>query len=141
MANLKVKPLEWYMMGDQEELFLEGYVPVPDTFELVGRDGYYCYLDFVWFEYQGVGYFAFPGFTSQKAREHFCYTITVNDEAILLQKEAEAMQTVLKTTRDSAVKKAIRQRLQLHRTALELRECRRDAAKPRPSWSSNKVEY
>lgn len=83
MPKLKVKPLEWYMQEDPEDLAEQGYTPLPADFELIGRDGYYCRGNDVWFEFEGVGYRAYPSSERHRAREYFCYTLTVNDEAIL----------------------------------------------------------
>lgn len=124
MPKLKVKPLEWYMQGDIEDLAEEGYVMIQPR---IGRDGYYCQGDDVWFEYDGRAYWAYPGATKQKARDYFLYTLTVNDEAILPRREVEAMRTVLNTCRDAGVKKAIRERLTLHEKAAQLRSTGRNA--------------
>ena len=116
--KLKVKPLEWYMEDkDAEDFAEEGYRSVADDFELVGRDGYYCRGNSVWFEVAGRGYIAYRN--NHKAREYFCYTFAVNDEAILPVREVEAMEQVLKTSRDSAVRKAISKRLNLHNASKE----------------------
>jgi hypothetical protein len=125
MPNLKVKKLEWYMpkwVKDQDRDLKE----VPDGFPLVGRDGYYCRGDEVWFEYQGRGY---QTRTGPEEREFFCYTLTVNDEAILMSREVEAIETVLATSRDANVKKALWARLNLHNEAFDLRNHIRQAQK------------
>jgi hypothetical protein len=127
MPKLKVKPLEWYMENDPEELAEEGYTPLPNYYRLVGRDGYYCRGDFVWFEVDGVGYQAYPRSERGRARQYFCYDFEVNDEAILPIREVEAMKTVLKTSRDSSVRKAIQASLRRHENALDLRESGRRA--------------
>lgn len=127
MPKLKVKPLEWYMQEDPEDLAEQGYTPLPADFELIGRDGYYCRGNDVWFEFEGVGYRAYPSSEQNKAREYFCYTLTVNDEAILPQREAVAMRLVLKTCRDATVKKAIRERLNVHEQAVQLKYTGRNA--------------
>lgn len=127
MPKLKVKPLEWYMEYDPEELAEEGYVPLPDDFELVGQDGYYCRGNDVWFEVDGVGYRAYPSSERRKAREYFCYDLKVNDEAILPEREAQAMKVVLNTCRDSGVRKAVNKRLRLHEDAKDLRDTGRRA--------------
>ncbi len=128
MPNLKVKELDWYMKRDLEEHQEEGYyTPLPETFKLLGRDGYYCRGLDVWFEYNGVGYAAYPRETRQQARESFCYDLTVNDEAILPSREAEALRMVLKTSRDGTLKKAIRSKLYTHDSAVGLRETGRSA--------------
>lgn len=126
MPKLKVRPLEWYMQRDHEDLVETGYVPIP-RFLMIGRDGYYCYNNRVWFEYDSVGYLAYPQLTPERAAEYFCLTFTVNDEAILMPREVEAMRQVLKTTRDASVRKSLQARLRLHRDALSLRQCSRDA--------------
>ena len=128
MPKLKVKPLEWYMEYDPEELAEEGYTPLPDYFKLVGRDGYYCRGDFVWFEVDGVGYQAYPRAERGMARKYFCYDFEVNNEAILPEREVVAMNQVLKTCRDAQVKKAINRRLRLHENAIDLRDSGRRAA-------------
>lgn len=127
MPKLKVKPLEWYMNNDPEDLVDQGYEPIENSVALIGRDGYYCYGDTVWFEVGGVGYLAYPGTDRKRAREYFCYDLTVNDEAILPNREAEAMRAVLKTSRDSGVRKAINVRLRLHEQAVDLRNTARSA--------------
>lgn len=127
MPKLKVRPLEWYMQEEPEVLAEEGYEPLPAGFELVGRDGYYCRGNDVWFEFEGVGYRAYPRATKQRAREYFCYTLEVNDEAILPQREAVAMRLVLATCRDAGVKKALQKRLRLHEDAVDLRRTGRNA--------------
>ena len=127
MPKLKVKPLELYMENDPEELVEEGYLPLPAYFQLVGRDGYYCRGDFVWFEVDGVGYQAYPRAERGRAREYFCYDLEVNEESILPEREVHAMRTVLKTSRDSGVRKAIQDCLRRHENALDLRETGRRA--------------
>lgn len=124
MPNLKVKPLEWYMQDDIEGLAEQGYVMIHPR---IGRDGYYCQGIDVWFEYDGRAYWAYPSLTKQKAKECFCYTLAVNDEAILPKREVEAMKVVLKTCRDAGVKKAIRKRLNLHEQALNQKYTGRNA--------------
>jgi hypothetical protein len=128
MPNLKVKELDWYMKRDLEEFREEGYYkPLPETFKLLGRNGYYCRGLDVWFEYNSVGYAAYPSFTRQQARESFCYDLTVNDEAILPNKEAEALRMVLKTSRDGNLNKMIRSKLYTHESAVSIRETGRRA--------------
>jgi hypothetical protein len=127
MPKLKVKRLEWYMNMDPQKLLDQGYTPVNHDAMLLGRDGYYCYGDTVWFEVGGVGYNAYPGTDRRRAREYFCYDFTVNNEAILPRREAEALRTVLKTSRDSSVRKAIIPRLRLHEQAVYLRDTGRNA--------------
>lgn len=127
MPNLKVKPLEWHMEKEPEELAEEGYTPLPDYFKLVGRDGYYCRGDFVWFEVDGVGYQAYPRAERGMARKYFCYDFEVNEESILPTREVEAMRAVLKTSRDSSVRKAIQASLRRHEIALGSRETGRRA--------------
>ena len=133
MATLKVKPLEWYMEDKTHaELLEDGYSEVSKDFPLVGRDGYYhcakwgdgvnhCWLNATWFEFNGRGYYAYPTSTRERAREYFCYNLTVNDEAILPEREVRAMRDVLKVSRDSAVKRVLRARVRLHEEALDLR--------------------
>jgi hypothetical protein len=125
MPKLKVKPLEWYMKKEAENLAKQGYTPLSSDFELIGRDGYYCRGNKVWFEFKGVGYWEYPESGRSNAREDFCYTLTVNDEAILPQREFVAMRQVLKTCRDAGVKKTIRERLYVHEQAVQLRSIRR----------------
>ena len=127
MSKLKVKPLEWYMKEEHEDLLEDGYRVI--DFRLVGRDGYYCRGNNVWFEYNGQGYKAFPNATRKQAREYFCYDLTVNAEAILTQREVDAMQTVLDTVTDAAVRKALNARLRLHEQSVAIRESGRAAAK------------
>ena len=131
MPTLKVKPLEWYMQEDAEGLAEQGYTQTHDTFPLIGRDGYYCCDDNVWFEVDGKGYDAYPRTCRAKAREYFCYSLTHNDEAILTSREENAMREVLKITRDAAVRRVITKRLQLHTESLSLRETVRQAMKVR----------
>lgn len=127
MPSLKVKPLEWYHTCDLEALIDQGYTPLPESFPKVGRDGYYCLGDKVWFEYDGLAYEAFPKRPSVSARELFCYDLVVNDEAILPQREVDAMKELLGISRDPGVKKAVRKRLSLHERALGRRQTIRDA--------------
>jgi hypothetical protein len=119
MANLKVRSLMNGMIdGIEESEFSE----VPYDFPLIGRNGYYCRGEDVWFEYQGRGYLFGKTF---KAKPYFQYDLVVNDEAILMEREARAMETILKTSRDSNVRKAISARLRIHEEASELRDIRR----------------
>lgn len=128
MATLKVKQLEWYMKDSVEEMIEDGYYkPLPDTFKLIGRDGYYCRGNDVWFEHNGIGFAAYPNCSRMKARESFCYDLKVNDEAILPKREVEALRTILKTNRDGSLKKAIRTRLYTHESAVSIRETGRRA--------------
>lgn len=124
MPKLKVKPLEWYMQDDIEGLAEQGYVMIHPR---IGRDGYYCQGTDVWFEYDGRAYWAYPHSTKEKAKDYFCYTLKVNDEAILPKREVEAMKVVLKTCRDACVKKALYKRIRLHEEASQLRATGRDA--------------
>ena len=127
MPKLKVKPLEWYMENNPEYFIEDGFTPVEADFKLVGRDGYYCRGDDVWFEVDGVGYQAYPRAERGRARRYFCYDLTVNEESILPEREVEAMRTVLKTSRDSGVRKSIQDCLRRHENALDLRETGRRA--------------
>ena len=127
--RLKVKPLEWYMEDyTAQDLADEGYETVPDNFALVGRDGYYCWGNEVWFEVRGRGYWAYRKGNQHRGRDYFCYTFKVNDEQILPAREVDAMQQVLKTNRDSTVRKALQSRLQLHYDSKQLRDTGRRAA-------------
>ena len=121
MPTLKVKPLEWYMQADAEQLRRQGYVPMPTDWQPVGQDGYYCWGYRVWFEVAGVGYAAYPRLTGRRARELFCYSLRVNDEAILCAREVAAMRAVLSITRDADVKRTLNARLALHAAALGVR--------------------
>ena len=126
MPKLKVLQLHGFMktmIDDPDKLPHEKPVPVPENFPLVGRDGFYCRGEDVWWEYRGKGYLY--GRTL-KDRAIFDHKLAVNDDAILMQCEADAMKTILKTTRDAAVKKAVGARLQLHFQALDLRNLRRN---------------
>jgi hypothetical protein len=125
--KIKVKPLDWFMRADTMDHAMEGYTRVPADFELIGRDGYYCRGNDVWFEVDGVGYRAYSENTQQLARQYFCYDLTVNDEAILPAREEQAMREVLKTTRTARVRKALNQRLRLHEQAVQLRKTGREA--------------
>jgi hypothetical protein len=139
MPKLKVKPLEWYMERDHEDL-IEDFTPLSEDYLLLGRDGFYCLNDLVWFEVNGVGYHAY-NFSLSKHREHFCYTLTVNDEAILPEREARAIEEVLKTSRDASVKKALRARLHLHNQAWHLRNTYREALLDGCSRIKNLVKW
>lgn len=126
MSKLKVLQLHRFMksiIDNPHKHPHEKPVPVPENFSLVGRDGFYCRGEDVWWEYRGKGYLY--GHTL-KERAVFTYKLAVNDDAILMQCEAAAMKTILKTTRDAAVKKAVGARLQLHLQALDLRNLRRN---------------
>lgn len=123
MANLKVKPLEWFMKTDHEELESMGYTQCAPV---VGRDGYFCQGNSVWFEYGGKAYTAYPTSNRSHARRHFCYDLDTNDGAILTQRELSAMQEILCITRDANVRKVLRQRLALHSNAVDARETRRN---------------
>lgn len=119
MANLKVRSLQHGMIyGVEESEFSE----VPYDFPLIGRDGYYCRGEDVWFEYQGRGYMYGK---TLKARPDFQYGLVVNDEAVLMEREVRAMKTILKTSRDSNVRKVIYDRLRIHNESSELRDIRR----------------
>ena len=124
MPNLKVKPLEWYMSADPEELREMGYTA---SDPVIGRDGYYCRGNVVWFEVDGSAYPAFPGFSRQRARESFCYNLTVNDEAILTDREVLAIKDILAVTRDSAIRQVLRKRLSLHNDSKATRDSVRSA--------------
>ena len=129
--KLKVKPLAWYMEEIDDEELHKQYVPVGADFALIGRNGHYCYGDNVWFEINGKGYFSY--WNQTKAREYFCYEFIVNDEAILPAREVTAMEQVLNTTRDAAVRKAILKRLRFHYESQQLRDVGRRASKFRIS--------
>ena len=130
--RLKVKPLEWYMEDyTAQDLADEGYVTVPADFNLVGRDGYYCRGNDVWFEVRGKGYWSYRKPNQHRGRDYFCYSFKVNDEKILPSREVEAMEQVLKTNRDSTVRKALTARLQLHYDSVQLRDTGRRAAMSR----------
>jgi hypothetical protein len=126
MPNLKVKPLEWYMSADLDELRDMGYTA---SDPVIGRDGYYCRGNVVWFEVDGAAYPAYPGFSRQRARESFCYNLTVNDEAILTDREVMAIKEILAVTRDSAIRQVLRKRLNLHHASKATRDSARSAKK------------
>lgn len=124
MPNLKVKPLEWYMSADPDELRDMGYTA---SDPVIGRDGYYCRGNVVWFEVNGAAYPAYPEFSRRRARESFCYNLTVNDEAILTDREVLAIKDILAVTRDSAIRQVLRQRLNLHHDSKATRDSVRSA--------------
>ena len=131
MACIKVLSLSSTMKCMVEESE-PGLTKVPDGFPLVGRDGYYCRGEDVWFEYQGCGYLYHR---TLKARPDFDYTLRVNDEAILMDREVLAMKTILKTTRSASIKKTLRERLNLHNEALCLRNIRRNLPPSARQWT------
>ena len=124
MPKLKVRSLEFWQDHDLEDL-VDDFEEVPADFQLIGRDGYYCLGEAVWFEIAGRGFFPYRYKRNQRAS--FSYVLTVNDEAILPNREVEAMRTVLKTTKIASVKKSIGAALRLHDEALSLRETGRHA--------------
>ena len=94
MPKLKVKQLESsmiYLIDFPDEQPFEKPDPVPENFPLIGRDGFYCRGEDVWWEYKGKGYLY--GRTL-KCRPDFVYDLTVNDEAILMKREANAMKII-----------------------------------------------
>ena len=119
MPNLKVKPLEWYMSADPDELRGMGYTA---SEPVIGQDGYYCRGNVVWFEVDGAAYPAYPGFSRRRAREYFCHNLTVNDEAILTDREVLAIKDILAVTRDSAIRQVLRRRLNLHHDSKATRD-------------------
>jgi hypothetical protein len=123
MPKLKVLSLEYYMR--EEELSLECGVPVPDDFPLLGRDGYYCRGEDVWWESGGRGFKPkeYPGDAS--ARSQFLYQLEHNLEAILSQREVEALETLVKVSRDGVFLKAAKQKLLKHQESVSIRETRR----------------
>ena len=123
--NLKVRQLNNIMrdlIDDPDDQPFDRPTPVPEGFRLIGRDGFYCYGKHVWWEYKGKGYLYGR---SLNCRPDFEYCLRVNDEAILIPREVAAMKTILKTTRDANVRKALSARLRLHEEAYELRRIRR----------------
>lgn len=126
MPNLKVKPLEWYMCADPDELRDMGYTA---SDPVIGRDGYYCRGNVVWFEVNGAAYPAYPGFSRRRAREYFYHNLTVNDEAILTDREVMAIKDILAVTRDSAIRQVLRKRLNLHHASKATRDSARSAKK------------
>lgn len=125
MPKLKVKQLKSpmiYLIDFPDEQPFEKPDPVPENFPLIGRDGFYCRGEDVWWEYKGKGYLY--GRTL-KCRPDFVYDLTVNDEAILMKREANAMKIILKTTRDATVRKTVSKRLRLHEEAVYLRNIKR----------------
>ena len=124
--NLKVRQLEFAMLDlidDPDDQPFDRPTPVPEGFGLIGRDGFYCYGEQVWWEYKGKGYLYGR---SLNCRPDFEYCLRVNDEAILIPREAKAMKEILKISRDANVRKALSARLRLHEEAYELRRIRRD---------------
>jgi hypothetical protein len=124
-VNLKVRQLsnvERETIDYPEEQPWETPTPVPEGFRLIGRDGLYCLGETVWWEYKGKGYLY--GRTL-RCRPDFEYCLKVNDEAILIPREAAAMKEILKTTRDTSVRKALAARLRLHEEAADLRDTKR----------------
>ena len=119
------------MQEDAEGLAEQGYTQTPNDFPLLGRDGYYCRGTNVWFEVDGTGYVAYPSLDRSKAKDCFCHSFTHNDEAILSNREANAMRRLLKITSDNTVRRAIAKRLRVHDDSVSLRESRRQALKIR----------
>jgi hypothetical protein len=120
MPKLKVLSLEYYMR--EEDLSLECGVPVPDDFPLLGRDGYYCRGEDVWWESGGRGFKPkeYPGGAS--ARSNFLHQLEHDLEAILSQKEVEALKTLVKLSRDGVFLKAAKQKLLRHSISASTRE-------------------
>ena len=130
MAWLKVLSLTFSMKYMVEESEHE-LTKVPDGFPLIGRDGYYCRGEDVWFEYQGCGYLFHR---TLKSRPDFEYALRVNDEAILMDREVLAMKTILKTARSGIIKNVLRERLNLHKEALYLRNIKRQLPISASQW-------
>jgi hypothetical protein len=91
---------------------------------MFNRDGYYYdrHKKFCWFEVNGKAYH------NKDLADSFCYQMNNGQEEYILPAgEARAMQTVLHTTRDHAVKKVLQARLRKHNDAVELRDTGRRA--------------
>lgn len=125
MANLKVRPLEWYMKQPFEDLIESGYVLHP--IKLIGRDGYYCFKNDVWFEYQGRGYVAYPNLTRDRAKEQFLYPLMeCNDELIFNKRELDAITTLINVTKKSSMKKFLQKRLSKHLISVDRRKAKQN---------------
>lgn len=120
---LKVLPLDaWMSYCDEEELRDMAYTEVSPRFN---RDGQYFMRDTKtwWFEVNGKAY------TSERDRsgKHFLYQVKLDFQNILSRREVKAMRTVLATTRDPLVRKALKSRLHIHEETRLIRECGRDS--------------
>ena len=122
MATVKVLPLEWYMKLEHEELIKEGYREIPPVIE---RDGFYCHRKRVWFEHNGYAYEALKGETREYAVKYFKHMLNVTDDKILREREVKTLEEALRVTTDKSVRKAIAKRLELHRSATDVRKSHR----------------
>lgn len=127
MSTLKVLPLDFWMNPNSFFWDESEYEKVPESFELIGRNGFYCRDGQAWFEVDGIGYLFTISNSIEKGVSHFKYCLRMNDELILPDREVNAMTEILKVSRDAAVKKAISKRLGEHIVAYQLRQTRRNA--------------
>jgi hypothetical protein len=120
MPKLKVLTLSASMKLHVERRE-RGLKQVPYDFPLIGRDGYYRRGDAAWFECQGNGY--------QDNKLDFEHRMKTTDEALLMTTEVDAMQTIIKTSRDVNICKALRERLFLHYDAYSRKKADREGRK------------
>ena len=131
MATLKVLPLDFWMNPNSFFWDEDEYEKVPESFNLIGRDGFYCRDGQAWFEVGGIGYLFTISNSVEKGVSHFKYSLRINDELILPEREVKAMTEILKISRDAAVKKAISKRLRDHNYAYSSRALYRNGRKTR----------
>lgn len=131
MSTIKVKTFEWFDYFnegfDPDEWF--GYNRYKEINPVFNRTGEYQnrITGDVWIEVDGR---AFVSETSiRDKRKAFNYTLQINDEKILTDREVKAMVELLNISRDSSVTKPIRERLYQHECAKQLREVGRSARK------------
>lgn len=127
MATLKVLPLNFWMKPDSVFWDEDEYEKVPESLQLIGRDGFYCRDGKAWFEVGGVGYLYTTFNSIEKGVSYFKNSLRMNDELILPDREVQAMTEILKISRDATVKKAIAKRLRDHNNAYSLRATKRNA--------------
>lgn len=120
MGRIKVLPTEFWMAEEYRD-----QCDVKEIAPVYHRDNQYLVGDNWWFEIDGKAFTYDTKEQRNSAVKQFKYQLRVTDEAILNQRELEAITTIVRVSRNETLKREARTLLFHHRQAVSLREVRR----------------
>jgi len=123
MAKVKVLQTEFWMIdGYRDDCNIQEETPV------FNRDGQYLMGGVWWFEIDGKAFTYDTPESRKRAVEQFKHQLSINDEVILGDRELAAIDTILRLSRNPAIKAEARKLWFKHDQAVGLRQTRRRLA-------------
>ena len=129
--KIKVLPVDWYFNQiTKEDIpdFLDEYRYFESNISGLGGTAQYVFKDIYWVEIEGRVLIPNSKHRMERTARQTLYQIVVTNEKILRNCEAEAMRQLLKVYHDKQATKSIRERLDIHDSAVRSRKCYTDSS-------------